>query len=139
MKKGRFTKEQIIDVLKQHEAGRKVPELAMDFGVSDATIYTWKSKYGSMESTKHNAQESRGREPAAEAVGGRFEPGQGSAGRCKRTASSVRQQRQAAVESPYGAAAPILSSILSEFTTAYSAGATDAERACGEFQWSAEG
>jgi putative transposase len=36
-------------VLKQHEAGRKVPELAREIGVSDATIYTWKSKYGGME------------------------------------------------------------------------------------------
>jgi putative transposase len=49
MKKGRFTEEQIISILKQHEAGRKVPELAREIGVSDATIYTWKSKYGGME------------------------------------------------------------------------------------------
>ena len=41
--------EQIIGVLKQHEAGRKVPELAREIGVSEATIYTWKSKYGGME------------------------------------------------------------------------------------------
>ena len=46
MKKGRFTEEQIIGVLKQHEAGRKVPDLAREIGVGDATIYTWKSKYG---------------------------------------------------------------------------------------------
>jgi putative transposase len=44
MKKGRFTEEQIIGILKQHEAGRKVPELAREIGVSEATIYTWKSK-----------------------------------------------------------------------------------------------
>ena len=49
MKKGRFTEEQIIGVLKQHEAGRKVQELARELGVSEATIYTWKSKYGGME------------------------------------------------------------------------------------------
>src|SRR3954449_5686076 len=49
MKKGRFTEEQIIGVLKQHEAGRKVQELAREIGVSEATIYTWKSKYGGME------------------------------------------------------------------------------------------
>ncbi len=49
MKKGRFTEEQIIGVLKQHEAGRKVPELAREMGVSEATIYTWKSRYGGME------------------------------------------------------------------------------------------
>ena len=49
MKKGRFTAEQIIGVLKQHEAGRKVQELAREIGVSEATIYTWKSKYGGMD------------------------------------------------------------------------------------------
>jgi putative transposase len=49
MKKGRFTEEQIIGILKQHEAGRKVLDLAREIGVSAATIYTWKSKYGGME------------------------------------------------------------------------------------------
>ena len=49
MKKGRFTEEQIIGVLKQMEAGRKVSELARELGVSEATLYTWKSKYGGME------------------------------------------------------------------------------------------
>jgi putative transposase len=49
MKKGRFTEEQIIGVLKQHEAGRKVPDLAREMGVSAATIYTWKSKFGGMD------------------------------------------------------------------------------------------
>ena len=49
MKKGRFTEEQIIGVLKQHEAGHKVAELAREIGVSEGTIYTWKSKYGGME------------------------------------------------------------------------------------------
>ena len=49
MKKGRFTTEQIIGVLKQHEAGRKVQQLAREMGVSEATIYTWKSKYGGMD------------------------------------------------------------------------------------------
>ena len=49
MKKSRFIEEQIIGVLKQHEAGRKVPDLAREHGVSEATIYTWKSKYGGLE------------------------------------------------------------------------------------------
>ncbi len=49
MKKGRFREEQIIGVLKQHEAGRKVTDLAREIGVSEATIYTWKSKYGGLE------------------------------------------------------------------------------------------
>jgi putative transposase len=49
MKRAKYTPEQIIGVLKQHEAGRKVAELAREIGVSEATIYTWKSKYGGME------------------------------------------------------------------------------------------
>ena len=49
MKKSRFTEEKIIGVLKQMEAGRKVAELAREIGVSEATIYTWKSRYGGME------------------------------------------------------------------------------------------
>jgi len=49
MKKGRFNEEQVIGVLKQHEAGRKVTDLAREIGESEAAIYTWKSKYGGME------------------------------------------------------------------------------------------
>jgi putative transposase len=49
MKKTRYTEEQIIGVLKQMEAGRKVAELARELGVSEATLYTWKSKYGGKE------------------------------------------------------------------------------------------
>jgi hypothetical protein len=44
--------EQIIGVLKQVEAGRTVKEVARELGVSEATIYTWKSKYGAMEVTR---------------------------------------------------------------------------------------
>ena len=49
MKKTRHTEEQIIGALKQMEAGRKVSEMARELGVSEATLYTWKSKYGGME------------------------------------------------------------------------------------------
>ena len=49
MKKSRYTEEQIIGILKQHEAGRRVPDLAREHGISEATIYTWKSKYGGMD------------------------------------------------------------------------------------------
>ena len=49
MKKSRHSEEQIIGVLKQMEAGRKVGELAREVGVSEATLYAWKSKYGGME------------------------------------------------------------------------------------------
>ena len=49
MKRGRFSEEQIVGILKEHEAGRKVAELARENGVSEATLYGWKSKYGGME------------------------------------------------------------------------------------------
>jgi len=47
--KKRFTEEQIIQVLKEHDAGVKVAELCRKHGVSDATLYKWKAKFGGME------------------------------------------------------------------------------------------
>lgn len=49
MKRARFTEEQIIGVLKEHEAGAKTANLARKHGVSEATLYNWKSKYGGMD------------------------------------------------------------------------------------------
>ena len=49
MKKQRFTQEQIIPVLKEHEAGTPVSELCRKHGVSDASIYKWKAKFGGMD------------------------------------------------------------------------------------------
>ena len=49
MKKKRFTGEQIIAVLKEHEAGMKTGDLARKHGISEATIYNWKAKFGGMD------------------------------------------------------------------------------------------
>ncbi len=49
MKRTKFTEEQIIGVLKEAEAGAKTADLARRHGVSEATIYNWKSKYGGLE------------------------------------------------------------------------------------------
>ncbi len=46
--KKRFTEEQIIGILKEAEAGLKVGELCRKYGISDATYYNWKSKFGGM-------------------------------------------------------------------------------------------
>ena len=49
MKRTRFSEEQIISVLKEAEAGAKVTELCRRHGISDATFYTWRNKYGGLE------------------------------------------------------------------------------------------
>ena len=49
MKKSRFSEEQIIGVLKEHAAGIGVAELCRKHGISDATFYTWRKRYGGME------------------------------------------------------------------------------------------
>ena len=48
MKKSRFTEQQIVGVLKQAEAGVAVKELYRKLGISDATFYNWKAKYGGL-------------------------------------------------------------------------------------------
>ncbi|MFM2442936.1 MAG: hypothetical protein RJB09_122 [Pseudomonadota bacterium] len=49
MKRARFTEEQIIGVMRKHEAGAKAADLARKHGVSEATLYTWRAKYGGMD------------------------------------------------------------------------------------------
>ena len=48
MKKTRYTESQIIKVLNEVEGGRKIKDICREYGISDATYYNWKSKYGVM-------------------------------------------------------------------------------------------
>lgn len=49
MKKSRFTDSQIIEAIKRVEAGLAVPELCRELGISSATFYKWRAKYGGMD------------------------------------------------------------------------------------------
>jgi putative transposase len=48
MKKSKFSEAQIVSILKQAEDGMKVPDLCREHGISSATFYKWRSKYGGM-------------------------------------------------------------------------------------------
>ena len=52
MKQNRFTESQIVSILKQQEAGAKVMDICREHGISDATFYNWKAKYGGMAPTQ---------------------------------------------------------------------------------------
>ena len=51
MKKSRFTDSQIMDALKRAEAGISVPDLCRELGVSTATFYKWRSRFGGMDAS----------------------------------------------------------------------------------------
>lgn len=49
MKKTRFTETKIVSILKKQEAGIKTSELCREYGISEATFYNWKAKYGGLD------------------------------------------------------------------------------------------
>jgi putative transposase len=49
MKKKRFTETQIFSILKEFDAGKNIQDISREHGVSKATVYNWKAKYGGME------------------------------------------------------------------------------------------
>ena len=51
MKKSRFTDSQILDAIKRVEAGVTVPEMCRELGISSATFYKWRAKYGGMDAS----------------------------------------------------------------------------------------
>ena len=51
MKKSRFTDSQVMAILKQNEAGASVPDLCREHGISSASVYKWRAKFGGMDAS----------------------------------------------------------------------------------------
>ena len=76
MKKSKFTEEQILFALKQGDAGQPVADVCRQMGISEATYYVWKKRYGEPRAARGpRAQATAGRERPAEAPGGRSDAG----------------------------------------------------------------
>jgi len=52
MKKSRYTPQQIVSILKEHEGGKAAVEVCRDRGLSQQTLYTWRKRYGSMDASE---------------------------------------------------------------------------------------
>ena len=68
MKRSRFSEEQIIGILKEHQAGLGAKELCRKHGISEQTFYRWKSKYGGMELSEAKRLRELEEEPSAEVL-----------------------------------------------------------------------
>ena len=90
MKRSRFTEEQIIGILKEHEAGVSVSDLCRKHGVSDASIYKWKAKFGGMDVSE--AKKLRGLEDEKGRLKRLLAPSRGlKANRCQAAGCHVGQ------------------------------------------------
>jgi putative transposase len=52
MKRSRYSETQVVAILKEGEAGRAVADICREYGISNATYYQWKSKYGGMDASE---------------------------------------------------------------------------------------
>lgn len=52
MKKSKYSETKIVSILKENEAGVSIPDLSRKYGVSTATLYNWKAKYGGMDASQ---------------------------------------------------------------------------------------
>jgi putative transposase len=52
MKRSKYTENQIIKILKENQEGRSAKDICREYGISDATFYTWRKKYGGMEASQ---------------------------------------------------------------------------------------
>src|SRR6185295_17204408 len=66
MKRSKFSDEQILAIVREGEAGRKVADLCRMHGITEQTYYRWKAKFGGMELSELQPEASRGREPSVE-------------------------------------------------------------------------
>ena len=98
MKRKRFSEEQIIAILREHEAGVSTADLCRKHGMSSASFYAWKAKYGGMDvSDAQKLQGPRGGERQAEAAFGRRDARQCGAERSARKKMVTPAQRREAV------------------------------------------
>src|SRR5262249_42604204 len=76
MKRSRFNEEQIIAILREQEAGARTEEVCRKHGISSATFYKWKARWGGLEVSDARRLKARRREPPAQEVAGRSDAGQ---------------------------------------------------------------
>jgi putative transposase len=95
MKRSRYSEEQIIGILKEHQAGMSAVDLCRKYGFSDATFYKWRSKYGGMDVSDAKRLKALEEEPQAEEASGGVDAGQfhseGDAGKKLLTPGSRRK------------------------------------------------